>query len=390
MSNSPKHASWFRWIAVAIMIGFLTILTTGAIRALSKKESKLEVTKQGFGLTEDNQIVDIFTLSNSNGVEARIMEYGGILVSLKVPDRNGKIEDVVLGFNDLDKYLSGHPYFSTITGRYANRIDEGQFTLDGETYQLAQNNNQNHLHGGNEGFDKKVWSGHAFRTTDSVGVEMSYFSENGEENYPGNLAVTVRFSLNNQNELRIDYSAITDEKTVLNLTYHPYFNLDGVGDGAILDHEMMINADQLTPVDKTLIPTGELREVKGTPFDFRTPHPIGERINSDNQQLKYGKGYDHNFVLNSPGEYQTLDARVYEPDSGRIMEVYTSEPGMQFYSGNFLDGSLTGKGHSFEHRSGFALEAQHFPDSPNQPNFPTTVLEPGERYTQTTIYKFIP
>ncbi len=377
-----RFKSWMLAGFVACFLGMFVVSATAG---------GLQVEKTRFGQTEDGRQVDVFRLTNANGVEARIMEYGGILVSLEVPDRDGDFDDVVLGFDDLEGYLEGHPYFGCIVGRYANRIGGGSFALDGETYQLATNNGPNHLHGGNVGFDKRIWSGHAIRRGDAVGVEFSYFSPDGEENYPGNLAVTVTYTLNNRNELRIDYSAITDEKTVVNLTHHSYFNLEGAGRSDILDHRVMINADQFTPVDDTLIPTGELRSVRGTPMDFRRMKPIGARINDDYTQLTYGRGYDHNWVLNHPDGIEALDVRVYEPDSGRAMEVYTSDPGIQFYTGNFLDGTIAGKdGRLYQHRYGFALEPQHFPDSPNKPQFPSTVLEPGEKYTKTTIYRFLP
>lgn len=348
------------------------------------------VTREPFGQTEDGTPVDLYTLRNARGMEVQITNYGGIVTSLTAPDREGTFEDIVLGFNRLDKYLSGHPYFGAIVGRYANRIAGGTFRLNGEEYVLATNDGPNHLHGGEKGFDKRVWNAEEGTSEEGPYLELSYLSEDGEEGYPGNLSVTVTYTLTDENALRIDYRAETDERTVLNLTNHSYFNLAGAGEGDILDHRLLINADRFTPVDSTLIPTGELRSVQGTPMDFREPTRIGARIDSDYRQIQYGGGYDHNYVL-TESEQGTLSlaARVYEPSSGRVMEVLTTQPGVQFYSGNFLDGSLTGKsGRVYNHRSGFCLETQHFPDTPNQPAFPSATLDPGETYQQTTIYRF--
>jgi aldose 1-epimerase len=348
-----------------------------------------KIGKQPFGKTADGTSVELYTLTNSSGVEAKIMTYGGIVVSLKVPDRNGKLDDVVLGYDGLDGYLTSHPYFGTITGRYANRIAKGKFTLDGREYTLAQNNGENHLHGGIKGFDKVVWKAREVKIKDGVGVELTYVSRDGEEGYPGNLSVTVTYTLTNKNELKIVYAATTDKATIVNLTNHSYFNLAGPKAGDILGHELMLNADRFTPVDRTLIPTGELRSVKGTPMDFTKPTAIGARIEQKDEQLLFGLGYDHNWVLNKTGASLTLAARVYEPTTGRVMEVYTTEPGIQFYTGNFLDGTITGKGGKvYQKRYGFCLETQHFPDSPNKPSFPSTVLRPSRKYTQTTVYKF--
>ena len=328
-----------------------------------------------FGTTGDGQPVELFTLENANGIEVRAMEYGGI---------------IVLGFETLDRYLEGHPYFGAIIGRYGNRIAGGQFTLDGETYQLPTNDGPNHLHGGDRGFDKVVWEGTSFETDSTVGVTFAYTSPAGEQGYPGTLDVEVTYTLTDADELIFDYSAATDAATPVNLTQHSYFNLGGAGSGDILDQELMIVADAFTPVDSTLIPTGEIRTVEGTPFDFRTPKPIGARIDADNVQIERGPGYDHNFVLTKSvaGEL-TLAARVVDPATGRTLDVYTEEPGLQFYSGNFLDGSITGKGgHVYGHRSGFCLETQHFPDSPNHPNFPSTILRPDEDYRTRTVLTF--
>ena len=350
---------------------------------------KMDVQKEIFGKLSDGRQVELYTLTNANGARARIMTYGGILVSLEVPDRSGKLDDVTLGFDNLQGYLKGHPYFGAIVGRYGNRIGKGTFTLDGVTYQLAKNNDENHLHGGIKGFDKVLWDAEPVKQDNAVGVKLSYLSKDGQENYPGNLSCTVLYTLTNDDELKISYEAATDKATPINLTHHSYFNLAGQGSSDILGHAMMLNADGFTPVDKGLIPTGELRPVKGTPMDFTTPTAIGARIEQDDEQLKFGGGYDHNWVLNKTDAPLTLAARVYEPTTGWVMEVYTTEPGIQFYSGNFLDGTITGKGaRVYEHRYGFCLETQHFPDSPNKPNFPSVVLRPGEKYIHHTVFKF--
>lgn len=340
---------------------------------------------QAFGTAPSGGSVEIHTLKNAKGVEARIATYGGTVVSLKVPDRTGKMDDIVLGFDSLDGYLKDHPYFGATIGRYGNRIAKGKFTLSGVVYTLAKNNGENALHGGPQGFHRKVWKA----TPHDQSVELTYVSKDGEEGYPGTLSSTVTYTLTDANELRIDYMASTDKDTVVNLTNHSYFNLAGQGVGDILGHQVEILADTFTPVDAGLIPTGEMRSVEKTPFDFRQTHTIGERINDSDEQLKLGKGYDHNFVLRQWGDPPRLAARVTEPKSGRVMEVLTTEPGLQFYTGNFLDGSLVGKGgKKYEFRYGFCMETQHFPDSPNQPKFPTTVLKPGARYQATTIYRF--
>ena len=352
----------------------------------SRKEER-KVEKQPFGKTADGTPVDLYTLTNSKGVRVAITNYGGIVVSLFTPDRNGNPGDIVLGFERLEDYLKGHPYFGAIIGRYGNRIAKGRFTLDGVEYKLAQNNGENHLHGGLVGFDKKVWKARDFVDAEGQHLELRYTSPDGEEGYPGNLDVTVTYSLNEQNQLRIDYVATTDKPTVVNLTNHSYFNLAGEGD--ILGHVLRLNADYFTPVDAGLIPTGELRPVKGTPFDFTEPTPIGARIEQDDEQLRYGRGYDHNFVLRGGGGSLAEAAEVYEPKTGRVLRVLTTEPGVQFYTGNFLDGTVRGKyGRVYHRRTGFCLETQHFPDSPNKPHFPSTVLRPGQTYRSTTIYEF--
>ena len=364
---------------------FTTLSTMLWTQAPAGAMVKPKIEKQSFGMTSNGERVELYTLTNVNGLEARIMTYGGIVVSLKIPDRNGNLGDVVLGYDALDAYLKNNPYFGAIIGRYGNRIGKATFSLNRKSYALSKNNGENMLHGGNKGFDKVVWKAREVNTRNGVGLSLTYLSKDGEEGFPGNLAVTVVYTLTNTNALRIDYSATTDKTTVINLTHHSYFNLAGEGD--ILKHELMINAGRFTPVDSGLIPTGELRLVKGTPMDFTEPTAIGARIDQQDEQLRFGKGYDHNWVLNkSPG---ALAARVYEPGSGRVMEIRSTEPGIQFYSGNFLDGSITGKGgRVYKLRNGFCLEPQHFPDSPNKPAFPSTVLRPGERYKTTTIFKF--
>ena len=346
--------------------------------------------RQPFGSTTDGQAVDLYTLTNSQGMRATITNYGGIVTSLWVPDHDGNLGDVVLGYDNLDDYLASSPYFGAIVGRYGNRIAKGRFTLDGVEYQLAVNNGANHLHGGIKGFDKVVWDAEPYAEQNEVGLRLRYLSVDGEEGYPGNLTVNVTYALTDDNELKIDYLTETDKATVANVTHHGYFNLAGHGAGDILGHWVMIDASRFTPVDEGLIPTGELRNVANTPMDFRTPFAIGERIDADDEQIRYGGGYDHNWVLNGDAGTLRLAARVSEPTMGRVMEVYTTEPGIQFYSGNFLDGSNVGKGGvPYVLRSGFCLETQHFPDSPNHPEFPSTVLRPGDRYQSTTIYKFL-
>jgi len=354
-----------------------------------KGKVKMDVSKEVFGKLADGRKVELYTLTNANGARARIMTYGAIVVSLEMPDRNGKLDDVTLGFDNLEGYLAGHPYFGAVVGRYGNRIGKAQFVLNGLTYRLAKNDGENHLHGGVKGFDKVLWKAEPVEQTNAVGVKLSYLSKDGEENYPGNLACTVVYTLTNDDELKISYEATTDKPTVVNLTHHSYFNLAGQGKCDILSHKLMLNADRFTPVGAGLIPTGELKSVKATPMDFTRATAIGARINQDDEQLKLGGGYDHNWVLNKNDDSLTLAAKVYEPTSGRVMEVYTTEPGIQFYSGNFLDGTITGKcGRVYKHRYGLCLETQHFPDSPNKPDFPSVILEPGQKYTHLTVHKF--
>ena len=340
---------------------------------------------------KDFGTVQIYTLTNAKGMEARITNYGATLVSLKVPDRTGALTDVVFGFDSLDGYTQtpAPPYFGATIGRYGNRIGGAKFKLEGKDYKLDKNDGENSLHGGNKGFDKVIWTAKALTTGDGQSVQLSYISPNGEGGYPGNLTANVEYTLTPSNELRIHYTAASDQDTVINLTNHSYFNLSGPGSGEILDHVLTISADRFTPVDSGLIPTGELRKVDGTPFDFRQPHPIGERINVDDEQLKLGKGYDHNWVLNRKGNGIELAAHVLDPKSGRVLEVLTDQPAIQFYTGNFLDGSFKGKGGiAYQHRGALCLETQHYPDSPNHPAFPSTELKSGDRYDTTTVFRF--
>ena len=372
---------------VNILTILLSVILFSSCTSYDGVKGSASITKEPFGKTQDGKAVDLYTLTNANGCVVKITNYGGIVVSLTVPDRNGQMCDVVLGYNSLDEYIKNSPYFGALIGRYGNRIGNAQFELDGKTYTLAKNDGNNTLHGGNKGFDKVVWNAKEIHEKGAVGLELTYLSKDGEEGFPGNLSVTVKYIWTNKNELKIEYSATTDKTTVVNLTHHSYFNLACKGD--ILNHELMIKADKFTPVDEGLIPTGELRDVAGTPFDFTKPTKIGARINEDNEQLKFGKGYDHNWVLNDYNGSLHKVASLYEPTTGRFMEISTTEPGLQFYSGNFLDGTITGKGGVvYNFRSGLCLETQHFPDSPNKPEFPSTVLKPGEKYSSTTIYKF--
>ncbi len=351
-------------------------------------QSRRGVTHTAFGKTADGQPVEVYTLRNSNGVEIKAINYGCIITSLKVPDRAGKFADVVLGYDTLDGYLKDSPYFGAIVGRYGNRIAKGQFTLNGKTYKLATNNGPNHLHGGNKGFDKVVWKAAWKNGAQGVGVIFSRTSPDGEEGYPGNLQTSVTYTLTDHNELVVEYRATSDKATPVNLTQHSYFNL-AADDGDVLGHQVTIDADRYTPVDDTLIPTGELASVAGTPFDFRKATAIGARINADNPQLKNGKGYDHNWVLTRSASGLQHAVRVVEPKTGRTLDIATTEPGVQFYSGNFLDGSIKGKGgRVYKQRSGFCLETQHYPDSPNHSNFPSAILQPGRVYSSKTVFTF--
>ncbi len=387
-SGSSRSSGPYVTLSSVVAAAISLLILTGC-GAREERQAMLAYQQEPYGTTGDGAPVQLYTLSNANGVRVAITNYGGIVTRLLVPDRDGNLGDVVLGYDSLSDYLTASPYFGAIVGRHGNRIAKGRFTLDGVEYRLATNDGANHLHGGLKGFDKVVWDAEPYRAEDEVGLRLSYVSEDGEEGYPGRLAVTVTYALTNSDELRIEYRAETDKPTAVNLTHHSYFNLAGHASGDILGHELMINADQFTPVDEGLIPTGELRDVTGTPLDFRSATAIGARIDEDDEQLRFGGGYDHNWVLNDYDGSLRLVARGHEPTSGRVMEVSTMEPGMQFYSGNFLDGSNVGKGGApYQHRAGFCLETQHFPDSPNHPEFPSTVLRPGEVYESTTIYRF--
>jgi aldose 1-epimerase len=373
--------SYSRWTMSAL----LGVLALACFAQAPATKGKPSVTKKDYGKTSDGQAVELYTLSNANGMKAEIMTYGGALVSLTVPDRAGKFGDVLLGMDDVKGYETPVPYFGALIGRYGNRIGKAQFVLDGHTYKLPANDNGNTLHGGIKGFDKRVWSA---KPGTGASLELSYVSKDGEEGFPGTLSTKVAYTLTDKNELKIDYTATADKTTVANLTNHAYFNLAGPGEGTILAHEVTINADRFTPVDSTLIPTGELRAVKGTPFDFTKSTAIGARIEQNDEQLKFGRGYDHNWVLNKGNGGLTKAAEVHDPKSGRVMEVSTTEPGLQFYTGNFLDGTLKGKGKSFQHRGAFCMETQHYPDSPNKPSFPSTTLKPGQTYKTSTVYRF--
>jgi len=377
-------------------------ITLLCLASCARQDSPMprSITTVPFGTTTTGEVVDLFTMTNANGIEVRAITWGGIILSIKTPDRDGRWDDIVLGFDSLEPYEAGSPYFGSIIGRYGNRIAGGQFTLDGETFALATNNGPNHLHGGDVGFDKVVWGGEAFEREDAVGVAFTYTSADGEEGYPGMMEVRVTYTLTDANELIFDYHATTDRATPVNLTQHSYFNLAGSASDDILGHELTLDASRFTPVDTTLIPTGELAPVEGTPFDFRTATSIGARIDDDHRQLAAGLGYDHNFVLDGDPHVTSgltennlgglhRAAFVLEPLTGRTLEIHTAEPGIQFYSGNFLDGTISGKaGRVYGHRSGFCLETQHFPDSPNQPAFPSTILRPAEEYSTRTVLTF--
>jgi aldose 1-epimerase len=352
--------------------------------AAMKGNKLMDVVKEGFGVMPDGTAVDLHTLTNANGLKAGLITYGATLVFLEVPDQNGALSDIVLGHDNLEGYLSASPYFGSPVGRYGNRIAGGRFVLDGVTYQLATNDGANHLHGGIKGFDKVIWNAEPIREPDAVGVRFAYLSPDGEEGYPGNLKCTVTYALTNADELRINYEAETDQATPINLTHHSYFNLAGPGVRDILEHELVLEADGYLPVDAGLIPTGEIAAVEGTSMGFTSPATIGSRI------AEVEGGYDHCYVLRSPGGELALAATVHDPDTGRVMEILTTEPGLQFYSGNFLDGSITGKGGRVYHKHfGFCLETQRFPDSLNKPQFPSTILEPGTIYRSLTVHRFL-
>jgi aldose 1-epimerase len=366
-------------IVTAMLAGFIFSAYGGAMKCEKKPFGKV-----------DGKDVELFTLTNAKGLVMTVTNYGGIVTSFLVPDKAGKMADIVLGYSDVDGYVKNNPYFGAIIGRYGNRIGKGKFTLEGKQYSLSINNGENTLHGGAKGFDKVVWNAKEVKSAGAAGVEFTYASKDGEQGFPGNLSATVVYWLTNNNEFKVEYTAVTDKPTVVNLTQHNYWNLSGEGSGDILSEELMLNADRYTPVDAGLIPTGELAAVKGTPMDFTKPAVIGSRINADFEQLKFAKGYDHNWVLNQkkPG-VMTHAATLYDPKSGRVMEVTTTEPAIQFYSGNFLDGSIIGKiGKPYGFRNGLCLETQHYPDSPNKPAFPSTTLKPGQAYTTSTVYKF--
>ena len=366
-------------LAITTVVGFT-----------AQAEAKMDLKKQSWGKTADGRPVDLYVLTNDNGFEVKVTTFGGAVVSVMAPDRQGKMADVILGYDTAAGYENDKAYLGTAIGRYGNRIGGAQFSLSGKPYKLAKNDGQNSLHGGVKGFNKALWEAEEVRTKDAVGVRLTYLSKDGEEGYPGNLSATITYTVTNANELRMHYQATTDKATVVNLTNHAYFNLLGDAAGDILGHELHINSDKFLPVDKGLIPTGELRSVKGTPLDFMTPAVVGARISDKSEQMVLGGGYDHCWVLNRSGQGMSLAARVYEPKTGRVMEVTTTEPAIQFYTGNFLDGTIKGKkGIVYKKRMAFCLETEHFPDSPNKPSFPTTVLKPGETYLTTTVYKFL-
>lgn len=382
---------------VLVLVLLLSIL--GCEESLFEREGgdsmntdgPMSINKEPFG-SVDGKAVDLYTLTNANGLVAKITTYGGIMTELWVPDKNGEPGDILLGYDSVDKYVAGSPYFGALIGRYGNRIGKGKFTLGGREYTLATNDNDiNHLHGGVKGFDKVIWTAKPVKTSDGVGLELKYTSKDGEEGYPGTLKATVVYMLTNDNELTVEYWATTNKMTVCNLTQHNYYNLGGHASGKILDHQLMLNSDFFTPTDSGLIPTGQILKVAGTPMDFNKATAIGARVNTDYEPLKFGGGYDHNWILDK-GDMQgkmTLAAVVTEPQSGRTMEIWTDQPAIQFYCGNFLDGSNVGKGGvPYEHRTGFCLETQHYPDSPNHSHFPSTTLLPGQEYNTKTVHKF--
>jgi len=373
---------------IAVFLG-LTLMT---IKAPANPETPAKVEVQPFGAIGSGQKADLYTLTNRKGMVVSITNFGATIVSIKVPDRAGKVDDVTLGFDTPKEYEDGKSYFGATVGRYGNRIANGEFVLDGKTYTLPKNDGPNTLHGGTIGFNKRIWTAKEVPSKEGAAMQFTYVSPDGEEGFPGTLTATVVFTLyKDKNELKIDYSASTDKPTVVNLTNHSYFDLAGQNHGNILDEIMQINATRFTPVSATLIPTGELREVKDTPFDFTHPTVIGARIDGSDEQLKFGHGYDHNWVLDRKAGSSNLivAAIAHDPNSGRVLEVLTTEPGVQFYTGNFLDGTAKGKGgYAYPHRSAFCLETQHFPDSPNHPNFPSTTLLPGKEYSSTTIFRF--
>jgi len=380
---------------ISIMsLAFLNIQCKGNQKEENKenttqKSDSVSIEKKEYGTTPAGQKVDIYTLKNQKGMEVNIMTYGGIITSLKVPKKAGVSEEVVIGFNNLEQYTKDNPYFGALIGRFGNRIANGKFTLDGKEYKLAANNGKNALHGGPEGFHRVIWTAEEAKAGESASLKLKYVSKDMEEGYPGNLTVFVTYTLNNDNSLDVLYEATTDKKTVVNLTQHSYFNLSGDFTKPILDHEITIDADKLVPVDADLIPTGKLTDVTNTPFDFRKPKVVGKEIEAKDDQIKKGLGYDHCWVLNNQDKGDRFAASAYDPTSGRLLEVYTDQPGIQFYSGNFLDGTLPMRnGGTYAHRTGLCLETQHYPDSPNQKDFPSTTLSPGENYKTKTTFKF--
>jgi aldose 1-epimerase len=376
-------------LSLALLTGLLTMTSCSSKKENTADEQKPGIEKTMYGQLPDGQTADLFTLQNAAGMTAKITNYGGILVALTAPDKEGKFEDVTLGLDSLSSYVKNNPFFGALVGRYGNRIAKGKFTLDDKPYDLFINNMGNHLHGGKVGFDKVLWTATPV-DGDEPALKLTYTSKDGEEGYPGNLSVTVTYTLQKDNALKIDYEATTDKPTVVNLTNHTYFNLTGDIKRDILDYVVTINADKFIPVDETLIPTGKLQPVAGTPFDFTKPTVVGARINdSTDTQIKYGGGYDHAWVLNGEAGSLKKAATVYEPTSGRVMDVSTMEPAVQFYTGNFLNGKVVGReGFPYKKRYALCLETEHYPDSPNQPSFPTTTLRPGETYKTTTIYQF--
>ena len=373
---------------IEILIVIFLVIISNSCTKISKKMQVLKIDKIQFGETMDGTDVDQFILTNNSGMEIRIITYGGIITSWTAPDKNGNYKDIVLGYNTLAEYEAETPYFGALIGRYGNRIAKGKFSLDNQEYTLAVNNGVNHLHGGLKGFDKVVWDAKTIISDSTVSLELSYLSKDMEEGYPGNLESKVTYTLNNEDELSVSYEATTDKPTIVNLTQHSYFNLTADFNKDILGHELVINADSFLPVDKTLIPTGEFRDVTGTPFDFKTSKTIGTHIDNENIQLKNGLGYDHCWVLNDQDNGVRFVASAYEPISGRLLEVFSDEPGIQFYSGNFLDGTLPSKNKGmYQHRTGFCLETQHYPNSPNQENFTSVILKPGEKYKSKTVFR---
>ncbi len=380
------------------LLGCLLLLAISCQPSIEKQEKSTNqakssmpasIKKELFGQLKNGHSADIYTLTNSKGMIAQITPFGGILVSLLTPNRDGKLEDIVLGYDNLEGYINGTQNFGTTVGRYANRIGKGKFTLEGQDYQLALNHGDHHLHGGNVGFAKKLWKASPIELDDGVAIQLEYLSKDGEENYPGNLTVKVIYKLTNNNEIQIDYEATTDQTTILNLTHHSYFNLNGNGAGNILDHELSIDADKITETDTNMIPTGKLVNISNTPFDFRKATAIGSRINAPHEQLKFGRGYDHNWIINNWDQSLRSVATLYAPATGRMMETLTTEPGIQVYTANWLTPEVIGKkGRPSSSRQAVCLETQHFPDSPNQPSFPSVLLKPGEKYTQQTVYRF--